>query len=85
VLHSKTAVIDSTWSTIGTFNLDYRSLRMNLEVNVSILDARFAAVMEQSYLSDLENSVEVAPREKSLATLPARLVENTLYRFRKLL
>ena len=85
VLHSKTAVIDGNWSTIGTFNLDYRSLRSNLEVNVTILDARFGAVMEQSYLSDLENSIEVAPRAKTLVTLPGRMLENTLYRFRKLL
>ena len=30
ILHSKSAVIDGRWSTIGSFNLDYQSLRQNL-------------------------------------------------------
>jgi cardiolipin synthase len=85
VLHSKTAVIDGEWSTIGTLNLDYRSLRMNLEVNVAILDPGFAELMERSYLSDLEHSVEVDPRQFRERSLPKRLVERALYQFKSLL
>jgi len=33
VLHAKTAVIDGAWGTVGTANLDYRSLYLNYELN----------------------------------------------------
>src|SRR5262249_20903403 len=36
VLHAKTAVIDGRWSTVGSSNLDYQSLRYNLEVNAIV-------------------------------------------------
>ncbi len=38
VLHAKTAVIDRRWCTVGSSNLDYQSLRHNLEVNAIIED-----------------------------------------------
>lgn len=85
VLHAKTAVIDSVWSTIGTFNLDYRSVRTNLEVNVSVLDAGFGKLMERSFLRDLERSSEVDPDRFRFRSLSERLIESTLYGFRSLL
>lgn len=85
VLHAKTAVIDGRWSTIGTFNLDYRSIRSNLEVNVSVLDAGFGKVIEGSFLRDIEHSHEVDRRELDARRAGVRLLESTLYRFRSLL
>lgn len=85
VLHSKTAVIDGRWSTIGSFNLDYRSIRTNLEVNVSVLDEGFAHLMEQSFSSDLEQSTEVDPQHFQHRSLAERAIESALYRFRSLL
>lgn len=85
MLHAKTAVIDGVWSTIGTFNLDYRSLRSNLEVNVSVMDEGFAALLEASFTRDLEQSREVDPHEFQFRSLGDRLLELVLYRFRKLL
>ena len=38
ILHSKTASVDGSWCTVGTYNLDYRSWRFKLEVTVSIDD-----------------------------------------------
>ncbi len=84
VLHSKTAVVDGIWSTIGTFNMDYRSLKSNLEVNLAVNDRRFGAVMEQSYLADLEQSHEVTSEEFEQRSLAERAVEQVAYRFRKL-
>ncbi len=85
VLHSKTAVIDGLWSTIGTMNLDYMSLFTNLEVNVAIKDESFGALMEASYERDLGHCTEVDPRVFRARSLFARLVEQLLYRFRKLM
>ncbi len=85
ILHAKTAVIDGRWSTIGTFNLDYQSLRWNLEVNVGVWDEGFGAVMEASYLRDLAESTEVNLHDFMFRPLGDRLLERTLYRFRKFL
>jgi cardiolipin synthase len=43
--HGKVAVIDQTWSTIGSCNLDNRSLERDLELNVASNDPKLAADM----------------------------------------
>lgn len=63
VLHAKTAVIDSIWSTVGSANLDMRSFLHNTEVNVVVLSARFGKVMEVAFQVDLKNSREVRREE----------------------
>jgi cardiolipin synthase A/B len=85
ILHSKSAVIDGVWSTIGSFNMDYRSLRANLEVNVAVYDSGFGSVMERSFERDLEHSREVDLHEFKFRPLGYRLLELLLYRFRKFL
>jgi cardiolipin synthase len=85
VLHAKSAVIDALWSTIGTFNFDYLSLRLNLEVNVSILDTRFARTLERSFLEDFELCREVSWRDFSFRPLGQRILEFIAYRLRKFL
>jgi cardiolipin synthase len=85
ILHAKSAVIDGRWSTIGTFNLDYLSLRSNLEVNVSIDDEAFGATMEGSFIRDLEQSREIDRTAFRFRSLGERLLELLAYRFRKLL
>jgi cardiolipin synthase len=85
VLHAKTAVVDGLWSTIGTFNFDYMSLRMNLEVNVSVIDPRFAGRLETSFLEDFERCREVLPRDFRFRPLGQRLLEYLAYRLRKIL
>ncbi len=39
MLHAKTMLIDDTWCSIGTANLDYRSFRLNYEINLFSKDA----------------------------------------------
>lgn len=85
ILHAKSAVIDGRWSTIGTFNLDYLSLRSNLEINVSVEDETFGATMEGSFLRDLEESREIDPTAFRYRPLGERLLELVAYRFRKFL
>ncbi|HEX6274682.1 MAG TPA: phospholipase D-like domain-containing protein [Polyangiaceae bacterium] len=85
VLHAKSAVIDGRWSTVGTFNLDYLSLRWLLEVNLCVLDEEFGSTMQRSFLQDLEQSREVDRQTHRFRPLADRLLELVLYRFRKLL
>lgn len=58
VLHSKTAVVDDERVTIGSYNLDHRSFRYNLEVNLAVTSPAFAGTVKRSIDRDLEVSVE---------------------------
>ncbi|HRQ64545.1 MAG TPA: phospholipase D-like domain-containing protein [Xanthomonadaceae bacterium] len=62
VLHAKTALIDSDWSTVGTANLDYRSFFINDEVNAVFEDAAVNTVLAARFLADLDQSREVRLR-----------------------
>lgn len=46
-LHAKVAVIDNTWATVGSSNLDPLSLSLNLEANLIIRDGGFALHLRQ--------------------------------------
>jgi cardiolipin synthase len=59
VLHAKTAVIDSAWSTIGSTNIDRRSFIHNYELNVVVLDPAFGRDMESAFNEDMRDSKEV--------------------------
>jgi cardiolipin synthase len=85
VLHAKSAVVDGRWSTVGSFNLDYRSRRSNLELNVAVLDESFAARMERSFTRDLEAAVEVRAHEFGRRSAVERALEFVAYQFRKVL
>ena len=63
VLHAKTAVIDGTWSTVGSANIDRRSFLHNYELNVVVLDPAFGKDMESAYAEDLRDSKEVTLEE----------------------
>jgi cardiolipin synthase len=59
VLHTKTGVIDGIWSTIGSSNLDWRSVVFNNECNAVILGAPFGQQMEDLFKEDLSQSVPI--------------------------
>jgi cardiolipin synthase A/B len=62
VLHAKTAVIDGVWSTVGSSNMDWRSLVSNNEANLVVLGDDFAQEMERLFERDLAQS-QVIERE----------------------
>lgn len=57
MMHAKTAVVDATWSTIGSYNLDSMSRFNNLEVTVEILDRSVGSELVAQYERDAENCV----------------------------
>ena len=56
LLHSKTAVIDGVWSTVGSTNLDWRSFLDNDEINAVILGREFGQKMLDVFAGDLKAS-----------------------------
>lgn len=75
--HSKLMVVDSSWALIGSSNLDPRSLRLNFETDVEIMDREAAGIIE----AQIEQRIASSRRE-TLAALEAisfpRRVRNRL-------
>ncbi|MCX5797541.1 MAG: phosphatidylserine/phosphatidylglycerophosphate/cardiolipin synthase family protein [Elusimicrobia bacterium] len=68
--HEKVAVIDTYWSTVGSSNLDTRSLSNNDELNLVLMDRKLAAYIERwLFDADLQRSKRImqytpTPRER---------------------
>jgi cardiolipin synthase len=54
LMHAKTAVIDSAWSSVGSTNLDWRSFVHNYEADVIVHDRAFARELERRFQLDIE-------------------------------
>ena len=59
--HAKTLVVDDSVATVGTANLDYRSLFVNYELNLFSANAALSAALSRQFAQDLVHSVEVTP------------------------
>ena len=59
MLHSKNAVIDGIFSTIGSINFDARSLLQNNEESLAFYDRDFAARLEATFAADEKGCREV--------------------------
>jgi cardiolipin synthase len=70
LMHAKTAVIDSYWSSVGSTNLDWRSFVHNYEADVIVHDAGFARELERRFQRDVAASVAV--ERDAWARRPAR-------------
>jgi cardiolipin synthase A/B len=57
-LHAKTMCIDEEFCSIGTANLDMRSLQVNYEVNTVLYDQKLAGQLAHDFMHDLEQCVE---------------------------
>ena len=69
ILHSKTALIDGVWATVGSTNLDWRSFLHNHELNAVVLGAEFGSQVQAMFERDLaaSNPVTLAAwRQRSL-------------------
>jgi cardiolipin synthase len=81
LLHAKTCVIDGLWTTVGSSNLDWRSLLHNAEANLVVLDAGLAQEMEQVFQADVARSKVIVRAEWAKRGLRQRIVETLARRF----
>ncbi|HSN33324.1 MAG TPA: cardiolipin synthase [Ideonella sp.] len=75
LLHSKTALIDGVWSTVGSTNLDWRSFVHNREVNAVVLGDEFGRRMRAMFDADLADSAPVTLAQWQRRPLGMRLKE----------
>jgi cardiolipin synthase A/B len=58
-LHAKTFVVDGLWVSVGTMNFDNRSLALNDESTLMVLDSAAGRRMEEVFLDDLRHSKQI--------------------------
>ena len=61
--HPKIMIVDEAWVTVGSANLDDRSLRLNDEANVNIYGKEFAVEQAAIFQKDLSRSREITLQE----------------------
>jgi cardiolipin synthase len=57
--HCKYMIVDDCWSSVGSANFDNRSLRLNEEANLNVLDKGFAARQTRIFEEDKSHSRRV--------------------------
>ncbi|MBI4375334.1 MAG: cardiolipin synthase ClsB [Elusimicrobia bacterium] len=82
VLHAKTAVVDGLWCTVGSYNLDHRSLLHNLEVNLHVLDPNFSGELKKLLESDIALSPELRLERWRRRPYADKCIERFFYLFR---
>ena len=75
ILHSKTALIDGVWATVGSTNLDWRSFLHNQELDAVVLGAEFGGQVQAMFNRDLAASDEVLLAQWQRRTLDLRFKE----------
>ncbi|HET8946504.1 MAG TPA: phospholipase D-like domain-containing protein, partial [Candidatus Polarisedimenticolia bacterium] len=75
MIHSKTLVVDGIFSTIGSINLDTRSMTKNAEVSLSFYDRKFSDEIEAMFQRDLKLCHEVTYDAWKHRGLVARFAE----------
>lgn len=59
-LHAKTMLIDHVLASVGTANLDMRSLHDNFEMNALLSDAEHIEKLEQQFLMDIKDCSQLS-------------------------
>jgi cardiolipin synthase len=85
MVHAKTSTIDGNWSTVGTANVDRLSLQGNYEINVEVIDEAMAAVLEEIFVRDESNCLELTSQEWEARDLHRKFTEFVLAPLRPLL
>ena len=84
-MHSKVAVIDETWSTVGSSNIDPFSLLLAREANIVVFDKSFASQLKKNIKEDIQfGGTEILLKDWDKAHLIKRLKARMAYLFIRL-
>lgn len=75
VMHAKTAVVDGVFSSVGSSNLDWRSIVGNNEIDVIVLGDDFGQQMQDLFARDVAASQPIQAEQWSRRGLRQRLLE----------
>lgn len=81
VLHAKTLMIDD-WATVGSHNLNHRSIRHDLEAEAVITTAANIQTLIKKWDEDVENSNAISLKELGRFGIWQRMISRIVYWFR---
>ena len=84
-IHAKNFVVDGRYATVGTVNLDYRSLFLHFEDGVWLYDAPCIRDIQKDFLETMEKSEEVTIRRYRHLNLLVQLYRTILRIFAPLM
>ena len=84
-IHAKALAVDRVYAMLGSANLDYRSLHLNFETNLEVIDDDFVASVLEQIESEIALSVRVSLAEHRQRPLVKRLAENFCHLFQPML
>jgi len=77
--HSKLMTVDDRWAYVGSSNLDPRSLRLNFEIDLEVLDAGFAGAVGQRIQAALRQAQPVTLADLSAKPFLTRLINKIFW------
>ena len=85
MMHAKTLMVDGQWAAVGSMNADNRSLSLNEETVLMMLDAGAAATLEQQFMDDIAFADEIHLDEFCRRGALDRIKESSCYAFWRVL
>jgi cardiolipin synthase len=79
--HTKLFVVDGEYMHIGTANIDPRSLRLNFEIAVEVIDAALGETLTRHFDAIVSNSRQTALSEVDGRSYPIRLRDSIAWLF----
>jgi cardiolipin synthase len=76
MMHAKVMIVDREWGFVGTSNMDYRSLRLNFEVNCVMHSRAVLAELAEVFLKDQCSSLRLEKKTYGARGFLTRLAEN---------
>jgi cardiolipin synthase len=76
MMHAKVVLVDGEWASVGTANLDNRSLHLNFEVNTLIYSPEAVEELERAFRHDLETSIQLDKHIFDGRPMGGRLLDN---------
>ena len=84
-IHSKNFVVDDRYATVGTVNLDYRSMFLHFENGVLLYDTASVSDIKADFLDTKEKSIPISYEECRQVPLYRRMLRGVLRAFATLL
>jgi len=79
LIHQKIMVVDGIWSHVGSTNFDARSLALNEEVGVGVLDREIAAELARAFWEDRKRAYEWTYAEWRRRPLYSKILDRLAY------
>lgn len=77
-LHSKVWVSDDEWASVGSTNMDFRSLEHNFEANAFLYDKEMALRLKEIFLADQKHSLPLSRKVWSKRSWKNKITESVV-------